>query len=297
MFLVKSGACSIILGSGHYGSYYPIKKKKLLKITKISENHNEIKYLDEIRKIQNYSNYYAIPDRESFILDPAEDFYKYIKDLVKKDELSIFTGPLECFYVDNAGDKDILDTLNDLIINNDKSVWSSYKTILNFTKQIMGALRFLHQNNICHLDIKPENIMVDVYNRKFKLIDFGFASKEPFDDYLRYIRGTPGYFPANFADYKVNEWLPKIEANDLSLVNNEFPMKTNRKLVYKIDSYCFGRVLFYIKYIYTDKRTNSCFNMCSDTQTIITLNDIIANLIESDVYKRSTIEQCMYTYF
>ena len=87
------------------------------------------------------------------------------------------------------------------------------------------------------------------------------------------------------------------DSNDLSLVNNEYPMKTNRKLVYKIDSYCFGRVLFYIKHIYTDKRTNSCFNMCSDTQTIITLNDIIANLIESDVYKRSTIEQCMYTYF
>jgi calcium-dependent protein kinase len=35
----------------------------------------------------------------------------------------------------------------------------------------------LHEKGVSHRDIKPDNIMVDVKNKKIKLIDFGIAKK------------------------------------------------------------------------------------------------------------------------
>jgi len=292
MFLVKTGASSIILGAGHFNYYFPTRKNKLLKITKITEKHNEIKYLDEIKQIQNYRNYYSIPDKVSYIINPSDDFYNNIKQLVQTDNLTIFTGPLQCLYVDNAGDRDLLDTFIDLVNYKDFSIWYSFKSILHFSKQIMMALSYLHQHKICHLDIKPENIMVDTCKRKFKLIDFGFSSLEPFDEYLTSTKGTPGYFPLHFTNQLITEWLPEIRANDMILVNGEIPMKTNRQLVYKIDSYSFGRVLYYLKYIYIDNRMYFC---CRKTNKHVVgkINNIISNLTESDVHKRMTIQDCL----
>ncbi|XP_065887008.1 death-associated protein kinase 2-like [Dysidea avara] len=52
----------------------------------------------------------------------------------------------------------------------------------SYVRNILQATKYLHDNNICHLDIKPENIMVeDPATCKIKLIDFGVA---------RYIGGT-----------------------------------------------------------------------------------------------------------
>ena len=50
-----------------------------------------------------------------------------------------------------------------------------------------------------HLDIKSENIMIDTKNCTFKIIDFGFCSCEPFDEFAADPRGTPGYFPKYYA--------------------------------------------------------------------------------------------------
>ena len=53
MTTVKTGSSSIVLGSINYSDYIPYKNNKLLKITKITDKHNEFKILDEIKKI-NY---------------------------------------------------------------------------------------------------------------------------------------------------------------------------------------------------------------------------------------------------
>ena len=38
----------------------------------------------------------------------------------------------------------------------------------------MEGLNFLHINS-CHLDIKPENIMINLRDNSFKIIDFGLV--------------------------------------------------------------------------------------------------------------------------
>jgi serine/threonine protein kinase len=263
--LVKTGACSIILGSGHYGDYLPPKKNKLLKIVKSSKIHNEFRLLNKIREIKKYKNYYSIPDEISHTLKPGEDFYKKLINLVAYDDIKIFYGNLECYY------------------------------IVKFSKKIMEGLKFLHDKKICHIDIKPENIMVNKYKKEFKIIDFGFSSMEPFDDFIENLRGTPGYFPKKFDNIDTIEFLPEIEANDFIYVNNSFPLNTNRNLVYKIDSYCLGRVLLYIVFIYKTKRVYQMFNY--EKNSLKKIEYIIGLLTENDVNKRKTVTELLSIIF
>ncbi|CAG9857602.1 unnamed protein product [Phyllotreta striolata] len=53
----------------------------------------------------------------------------------------------------------------------------SESDVRNYTYQLLSALQWLHQRNIAHLDIKPENVMVDASSPTplLKLIDFGDA--------------------------------------------------------------------------------------------------------------------------
>jgi serine/threonine-protein kinase len=45
---------------------------------------------------------------------------------------------------------------------------------IDYTRQILGALRFAHRHGIVHRDIKPHNVLVDGDNR-LKVTDFGIA--------------------------------------------------------------------------------------------------------------------------
>jgi serine/threonine protein kinase len=47
------------------------------------------------------------------------------------------------------------------------------KFLLHLYSQILDGVEYLHNNNIAHLDLKLENIMV--YNNHIKIIDFGEA--------------------------------------------------------------------------------------------------------------------------
>ena len=64
----------------------------------------------------------------------------------------------------------------------------------NFILQIGRGLAYLHENNIIHQDIKPENILVSK-NNEVKIIDFGLARHNRLRIFTRnrFIDGTPTY--------------------------------------------------------------------------------------------------------
>lgn len=289
----KTGGCSIVIGEKYYSGYIDYKPNKIIKFTKILKGHNEFKNLKLIRKIKNYSNYFTIPDEEQFILKTNDKFYTVLKNLFKSEHNKFFYGNLIYNYIDYAGDKDLFDSIIDLKDNNDFTFWKSYKDIINFSKIMMEALNYLHQSKICHLDIKPENIIIDTLKRKFKIIDFGFSSLEPFDDYVNNIRGTIGYYPKKVRDDYINIYLPQITANDFEI--DPLPCKTNPKLVYTIDSFCLGRVLYFLKLVYQDHVKKYWFNLEKKNQNKI--ENIINDLLEKNVYQRITIEDCLKKYF
>ncbi|XP_014207348.1 triple functional domain protein-like [Copidosoma floridanum] len=51
-----------------------------------------------------------------------------------------------------------------------------------FANQLLSALQWLHQRNKAHLDLKPENVLVDQDTGIVKLIDFGEAVRGPVDE-------------------------------------------------------------------------------------------------------------------
>ena len=72
-------------------------------------------------------------------------------------------------------------------------------------------------------------------------------------------------------------------------------MKKNRKLVYKIDSYCLGRVINFINYYFLENVQPGC--MCFDYYSKQKLNKIIKLLLTNNVYTRPTVTQVLNELF
>ena len=76
------------------------------------------------------------------------------------------------------------------------------KVVLKYLQQIISALEHAHSRNIWHLDIKPENIMVDKYEHVY-LIDFGASKHIEKNNTLTTslaLAYTPGYSPPELTD-------------------------------------------------------------------------------------------------
>ena len=152
-----------------------------------------------MREIDGYENCFSIPDEEMHLIKYDSEFFNQLIHLTQYENMCIFDGDLSGFYITDAGNNDMVHSIADMELYGNFYFWKSYKIIYGFMGFMLDALYFLHKKNICHLDIKPENIMVNEYTNEFRIIDFGFASKEPFTDYTKDMKGTPGYFPKYFA--------------------------------------------------------------------------------------------------
>jgi len=74
--------------------------------------------------------------------------------------------------------------------------------VIGYLQQIVSALELAHSKKIWHLDIKPENIMVDKYGHVY-LIDFGASKHIEQNGTLTTslaLAYTPGYCPPELAD-------------------------------------------------------------------------------------------------
>lgn len=80
----------------------------------------------------------------------------------------------------------------------------AFDEVIKYTKQIGGAIQFMHQNKMLHLDLKPGNVVLDK-NQNAILIDFGLSKQydengQP-ESSTTVGGGTPGYAPLEQANY------------------------------------------------------------------------------------------------
>ena len=132
--------------------------------------------------------------------------------------------------------------------------------------------------------------MVSFPGPNFKIIDFDFASLDPFNDFVGKYRGTPGYFPKVCKNHNM-ALMPPIDANDFIPIMYNIPLVNNRKLVYKIDTYCFGRTLLFLYNFYKENITPSC--SCFNVYRTRKIERIIDISLEKNVWSRLTINQIL----
>ncbi|XP_074519393.1 myosin light chain kinase, smooth muscle-like isoform X2 [Halichoeres trimaculatus] len=76
-------------------------------------------------------------------------------------------------------------------------------TSARYMQQILEGIRYVHKQNIVHLDLKPENIVcVDTTGTQIKIIDFGLASKLEEGKPLMVMHGTPEFVAPEVINYE-----------------------------------------------------------------------------------------------
>ncbi|KAM7370210.1 hypothetical protein PAMP_011481 [Pampus punctatissimus] len=71
-------------------------------------------------------------------------------------------------------------------------------------RQILEGVAFLHQNNVVHLDLKPQNILLTSSSPlgDIKIVDFGLSRMVCSHQELREIMGTPEYVAPEILNYE-----------------------------------------------------------------------------------------------
>ncbi|XP_078079909.1 myosin light chain kinase, smooth muscle-like [Mustelus asterias] len=75
-------------------------------------------------------------------------------------------------------------------------------TCVLYVRQILAGLQFMHQQNVVHLDLKPENIVcVNRNGTRIKIIDFGLARKLDCNGSVKVMFGTPEFVAPEVINY------------------------------------------------------------------------------------------------
>jgi len=84
------------------------------------------------------------------------------------------------------------------------------ETIIQFLRETISIIKYLHSLNIIHRDIKPENLLLD-NNFRIKLCDYGWATHYNNNEHINTFCGTPEYvapeiIKKEFYDEKIDIW-------------------------------------------------------------------------------------------
>ena len=113
---------------------------------------------------------------------------KYIVQMLDKMQSSDQT----CLVMEFAPCGDLFDLLDSVESH------MSTQTALVYIQQIAEGISYLHQNNVAHMDISLENILVDEQGN-IKICDFGLACRVPNREAVRCV-GKPAYMAPELAN-------------------------------------------------------------------------------------------------
>uniref|UniRef100_A0A8D2KT87 Serine/threonine-protein kinase ULK3 n=1 Tax=Varanus komodoensis TaxID=61221 RepID=A0A8D2KT87_VARKO len=111
-----------------------------------------------------------------------------------------------------------------------------------FLQQLACALKFLHDKNISHLDLKPQNILLSSLDKPhLKLADFGFAQHMSPRDEKHVLRGSPLYMAPEMVcsrqyDARVDLWSVGVILYETLFGQPPFASKSFLELEEKIRS-------------------------------------------------------------
>nr|XP_021402915.1 serine/threonine-protein kinase ULK3 [Lonchura striata domestica] len=151
-----------------------------------------------------------------------------------------------------------------------------------FLQQLACALKFLHDHNISHLDLKPQNILLSApENPQLKLADFGFAQyMSPWDE-KHVLRGSPLYMAPEMVcrqhyDARVDLWSVGVILYEALFGKPPFASRSFAELEEKI-------------------RSDRAVELPSRPQLSQECRDLLGQLLERDPRKRISFE-CFFAH-
>lgn len=91
---------------------------------------------------------------------------------------------------------------NQCVADNDEAF--TEKDVIRLAKQILTGVAFLHRNNVVHLDLKPQNVLLTSASPlgDIRIVDFGLSRRMDSITEVREILGTPEYVAPEILNYE-----------------------------------------------------------------------------------------------
>ncbi|XP_070543230.1 death-associated protein kinase 1-like isoform X2 [Ptychodera flava] len=150
-----------------------------------------------------------------------------------------------------------------------------------FTKQMLEGVRHLHDKNIVHLDLKPENVMLLNTNKQhIKLIDFGLSQKLIPGKVIKDMIGTPEFVAPEVVNYEplglfTDMWAVGVITYILLSGASPFLGDDQQETYENIVA---------VDFEFDDEYFSHTSNLAKD---------FIERLFEKDPRKRSTVHECL----
>ena len=214
-----------ILGSGQFGIVYS-------GIHRETGCHVAVKVIDKNR----------FPTKEERALKNEVTILQTIDHPAVVNLERMFETPDRIFVVMEKMRGDMLE----MILNSPKGRLSERQTKV-MVYQILTALRSLHQLDIVHCDLKPENVLLSGIKSKsgmpqIKLCDFGFARIIGQESFRRSVVGTPAYLaPEVINNRKYNRYLDMWSVGVIIYVSvsGTFPFNEEEEIADQIKNAAF----------------------------------------------------------
>ena len=198
------------LGNGGYGTVVSVKDKK-------TGEALAMKKMTRMRAEKDY----------------GERFWKEVEILSQLDHPSVLK------FHDAFGDKEFYFLISELLTGGElldfilKSTRFSEQSASILLSQMLKAIKYLHENNVVHLDLKPENYVFSAPEtdplRRLKLIDFGCSQFVKDDEISSAKTGTPYYIAPEMLSSSVTKTGKILKACDMwSLGVVSFVLVTGR---------------------------------------------------------------------